>query len=106
MGKSRKTEAAESPLGVMEQQFRHRLNCKPVECPYGLEKPQRFGISCNENVLTVIDDVTGSRIGERIRAPAGGWTLFENKDREMTFGEADTRRQTADSPADNDDGLQ
>jgi hypothetical protein len=84
-----KADAAEAPLRMMEPQFRHGLNRQPVGRPDGPEETERTHVSGDQDMLAVVDNVSGSGIGKRIGTPAGGGALFEDNDRNIARGKAD-----------------
>ena len=67
-----------------------------------LEKIERFSVTTHQDVLPVVDEIAGVRIGERIRTPAKRGFSLEHRDPHAALCERDRRAQSRKAGADND----
>src|SRR4051812_38328088 len=64
------------------------------------QERERFAIAAQQDVLSVVDELTGVPIDERGRAPAKAGPRFEQQHAQTRAGEADARTQAGDPTAD------
>ena len=98
-------ELNKTPLGMKERKKRILLHSEQMSRSDRLNEGKRALITCNEKMLTVIDDIACRAVGKRRRPAAQHGTLFEEEDGDAGGTQADCCSKTAEPPTDYDDGV-
>ena len=90
---------------MMKDQRRPLLNIEKMFCSDETEKTPCVHVSGNENMLAVINDISGNGIAERVCASACKQLLFKQCYGNIAGGEHNRGRKPAQPAADNNDSL-
>ncbi len=66
------------------------------------EEVERLDVATHQDVLPVVDEISGVRLGERIRTPAGRGFSFEHCDPHAPLGERNRCAESREPGADHD----
>lgn len=104
-GKGGEAESPETFFRMVQNQKRPGLGHKEMTCSEIVEQPHRGIVPGNQHMLSIVDRLSGHRIGERIGAASGVRFLFEQEDGNSAAGKPDASGKAAQASADDDDGI-
>jgi hypothetical protein len=81
---------------------RHAQGCGPVEAigrADACQERERLGVAAGEDVLAVVDPITGDGVAKRIGASTESGSGFEDVDRQAVLRERGRRREPGEPAA-------
>ncbi len=104
-GERRKAEAQVAPSRVMKEELRRCLDVQQVRAADRFQIGARAGVSGDQQVLPVVDDVAGRPVSKRVRPAARIRALLQEKDGDGTGSQCNAGGEAAQPCADDDDGF-